>query len=139
VEYADRSKDKTAPANATPSRTLLRVLNKGSILPKHFTITVVSEFTVPATTPFSVTEEFDLSKGNAFDAHESSSPQSRGKFLDIAELKKQIPGCSPNENCFDADESFGRSLHVNAEIATSRGNIGDLQCNLTLAKTNSHQ
>src|SRR5260221_3227943 len=45
VEYADRSKDKTAPANATAPRTLLRVLNKGTNLPKRFTITVVSEFT----------------------------------------------------------------------------------------------
>jgi len=89
VEYADGSKNKTAPANATPPRTLLRVLNKGSNLPKRFTITVVSEFTAPSTTPFSVTEEFDLSKGNAFDAHGSSSPQSRGQVRNSAEMKKQ--------------------------------------------------
>src|SRR2546429_5394045 len=101
VEYADRSKDKTAPANATPPRTLLRVLNKGSNLPKRFTITVVSEFTAPSSTPFSATEEFDLSKGNAFDGHNSSSAQSRGEFLNIAEVKKLVLGCAPNENCFD--------------------------------------
>src|SRR2546430_7357046 len=80
VEYADRSKDKTAPANATPPRTLLRVLNKGSNLPKRFTITVVSEFSAPSATPLSATEEFDLSQGNASDGHNSSSAQSRGEF-----------------------------------------------------------
>ena len=101
VEYADRSKDKTAPTNATAPRTLLRVLNKGSNLPKRFTITVVSEFTAPSTTPFSATEEFDLSKGNAFDGHNSSSAQSRGEFLNIAEAKKLVTGCTPNDNCFD--------------------------------------
>src|SRR5947209_4905047 len=110
VEYADRSKDKTTPTNATPPRTLLRVLNKGSNLPKRFTVTVVSEFTAPSTTPFSVTEEFDLSKGNAFDGHGSSSPQSRGQFLNIAEVKKQLPGCSPNDNCFEV--SWGVASNV---------------------------
>ncbi len=121
VEYADRSKNKTAPANATPPRTLLRVLNKGSNLPKRFTITVVSEFTAPSSTPFSVTEEFDLSKGNAFDAHGSSSPQSRGQFLNIAEVKKQTLGCTPNENCFEV--SWGVASNVPGIAAVNKFNI----------------
>jgi len=121
VEYADRSKDKTAPTNATPPRTLLRVLNKGSNLPKRFTITVVSEFTAPSTTPFSVTEEFDLSKGNGFDGHGSPSPQSRGQFLNIAEVKKQLPGCSPNDNCFEV--SWGVASNVPGITAVNRFNI----------------
>jgi hypothetical protein len=121
VEYADRSKDKTAPANATAPRTLLRVLNKGSNLPKRFTITVVSEFTAPSTTPFSATEEFDLSKGNAFDGHSSSSPQSRGQFLNIAEVKKQIPGCTPNENCFAV--VWGVASNVPGIAAANKFNV----------------
>ncbi len=121
VEYADRSKDKTAPTNATPPRTLLRVLNKGSNLPKRFTITVVSEFTAPSATPFSVTEEFDLSKGNGFDGHGSSSPQSRGQFLNIAEVKKQLPGCSPNDHCFEV--SWSVASNVPGITAVNRFNI----------------
>lgn len=121
VEYADGSKNKTAPANATPPRTLLRVLNKGSNLPRRFTITVVSNFTAPSTTPFSVTQEFDLNKGNAFDAHESSSPQSRGQFLNIAEVKKLVLGCAPNENCFEV--SWGVASNVPGIAAVNRFNV----------------
>ena len=121
VEYADRSKDKTAPTNATPPRTLLRVLNKGSNLPKRFTITVVSEFTAPSATPFSVTEEFDLSKGNGFDGHGSSSPQSRGQFLNITEVKKQALGCSASQDCFDV--FWGVSSNVPGIAAVNRFSI----------------
>src|SRR2546430_1307940 len=121
VEYADRSKDKTAPANANAPRTLLRVLNKGTNLPKRFTITVVSEFTAPSTTPFSITQEFDLSKGNAFDGHTSSSPQSRGQFLNIAEVKKLVLGCGPNENCFEV--SWGVASNVPGIAAVTRLNV----------------
>jgi hypothetical protein len=121
VEYADGSKNKTAPANATPPRTLLRVLNKGANNPKRFTITVVSEFTAPSTTPFSATEEFDLSKGNAFDAHGSSSAQSRGQFLNIAEVKKQTLGCTPNDNCFDV--VWGVASNVPGIAAVNKFNV----------------
>jgi len=121
VEYADRSKDKTVPTNATAPRTLLRVLNKGTNLPKRFTITVVSEFTAPSTTPFSATEEFDLSKGNAFDGHASSSPQSRGQFLNIAEVKKLVLGCAPNENCFEV--SWGTASNVPGIAAVNKFNV----------------
>ena len=121
VEYADRSKDKTVPANATAPRTLLRVVNKGSNLPKRFTITVVSEFTAPSTTPFSATEEFDLSKGNAFDGHASSSAQSRGEFLNIAEVKKQIPGCTPNDNCFEV--VWGVASNIPGIAAVNKFNL----------------
>ncbi len=121
VEYADRSKDKTTPANATAPRTLLRVLNKGSNLPKRFTITVVSEFTAPSSTPLSVTEEFDLSKGNGFDGHGSSSPQSRGQFLNITEVKKQALGCSASEDCFDV--FWGVSSNVPGIAAVNRFSI----------------
>ena len=101
VEYADGSKDKTTPAAATPGQTRLRVLNKGGNLPKRFTVTVVSEFTAPSSSPISVTGEFDLSKGNGFDSHGNSSPQSRGPFLSISEVKKQLLGCSASQDCFD--------------------------------------
>jgi hypothetical protein len=121
VEYADGSKNKTAPANATPPRTLLRVLNKGANNPKRFTITVVSEFTAPSTTPLSATEEFDLSKGNAFDGHASSSAQSRGQFLNIAEVKKQTLGCTPSDNCFEV--SWGVASNVPGIAAVNKFNV----------------
>ncbi len=88
---------------------------------KRFTITVVSEFTAPSTTPFSITQEFDLSKGNAFDGHNSSSPQSRGQFLNIAEVKKLVLGCAPNENCFEV--SWGVASNVPGIAAVSRFNL----------------
>ena len=100
IEYADGSKDKSSPTNATPPRTLLRVLNKGANLPRSFKVTVISDFSAPSSTPVSVTEEFDLNKGNNFDSHGNSSPQSRGQFLSITGVKKYTQSCGVGEDCF---------------------------------------
>lgn len=121
VTYADGSKDKAAPAAASPGQTRLRILNKGSNLPKRFTITVVSEFTAPSTTPLSVTAEFDLGKANNFDSHGNSAPQSRGQFLSITEVKKQLLGCGTSQDCFDV--FWGVSSNVPGIAGVNKFNV----------------
>lgn len=109
VEYADGSKNNSnsQSVGATARLANLRVLDKGTNVPRKFTARLTTRFNFLDANFINRTDEFVLNTANSFDTANNASPapasRPSSEAFGISRVRAKFDGCAPVKHCFIID------------------------------------